>query len=193
MTTKATNSMGLGGEITDDVLTEGQLRPVQGSTSPTAVDELLGEYAVIVEEHGPIDAAGWFGSMRDRGEITAATHDAVLEHLGQLALIDSHCAGIMRDARAGAPLARLVMAEAALDSVMDILAGIGVDGGKAILRGASTTNRAVDREMAILHQQARARGGMVVDSATLDMPHAARTEFAHLCDHDGRIVTVPVG
>lgn len=51
-------------------------------------------------------------------------------------------------------------------------------------------------------QHANAAGGeavlihgrhMVVDSATLDMLHAAGTEFAYLCDHDGRIVTVPVG
>ena len=34
---------------------------------------------------------------------------------------------------------------------------------------------------------------MVVDSATLDRLHAAGTEFAYLCDHHGRIVTVPVG
>ena len=51
-------------------------------------------------------------------------------------------------------------------------------------------------------QHAEAAGGeallvhgrhMVVDSATLDMLHAARAEFAYLCEHDGRIVTVPVG
>jgi hypothetical protein len=38
---------------------------------------------------------------------------------------------------------------------------------------------------------------MVVDTATLDMLHAAGTEFAYLCDHempDGthRVVTVPI-
>jgi hypothetical protein len=104
------------------------------------------------------------------------------------------------------------MARGSLDAVIDALrndaAGIRArDAAEAVGTKKEITFRAF--EFATAHeaiQHANAEGGeavlihgrnMVVDTATLDMLYAARTEFAHLCDHempDGthRIITVPV-